>query len=229
MEDQAVLNYISRLLYNYWSGSKPKYSKKSPDGKEYFYIGKKIERFLINDKVKLFRENDDSLFGQVKRNFEHKCLHIREAITLKRLIDKSILQEIKTIGEENICHSTYTNGFIFSLFTSNIESHSFSKTGLHIAYVGSLSSYAQIDFNCFDTFSNTQIKNILIDGEEEDTLDNVGSLKFSQMLSLFLCETSRNPTSFFTIPMCLELSEWAFEQFKKKRFEVFKDFLKGCT
>ena len=65
MKDQAVLNYISRLTYNYWSKHKPKYSQKSPDGREYFYIAKKIECFQINDKVNLFREKGDSLSGQV--------------------------------------------------------------------------------------------------------------------------------------------------------------------
>lgn len=224
MKDQVVLNYMGRIIYNYYATEKPQKKSKSPDGEEYFSINGEIIRFVINEHLNIFRQIESSLFGEVNRSFDYPCTNIREAITLKKLVDKSIIGEIGIIGIENVCNSTYTNSFKFSKFTSNIESHFFSKKGLHIAHVGSLSSYSQIDFSCFDTFDNNQIKSILINTKEVN-IDSPESLKLSQMISLFLCETSRNPASFFTIPMCLELGEWAFNQYQNKKIEELKEFI----
>jgi len=152
-------------------------------------------------------------------------------VILKRLIYKSIFCEIQLIGKKYICHSTYTNSFEFPNFASNIEDHYFSKNGLHIAKVGSLSSYAQIDFDCFNTLDNESIKYILTNGRSGTKIEvnNEVSCMMSQMVSLFLCETSRNPASFITIPMCLELGEFLFESIKDNEILLAQSFIEEIT
>ena len=213
MQEQIYLNYVGRFVYGFrGSTHKPKTGDPDPDGKKYFLINGIVEKLEVSEVENLFRRDNRSLHGQTDRSFECKVKDIIDAIILKRLIDKSIYCEINLIGAKNICHSTYTNSFKFRNFTSNIEDHYFSKTGLHIAKVGSLSSYAQIDFECFDALDNSSIKYILTNGKSgtEIEFNNEISRQMSQMVSLFLCETSRNPASFLTIPMILEISEWFF-------------------
>ena len=214
MKDQSYLNYVGRFVYSFRNSShKPNKGELKPDGKKYFPINGKVKKFEVSIEENLFRKREQKLYGQTDRSFEHEVEDIADAIILKRLIDRSISYEIELIGEKSICHSTYTNSFKFRNFTSNIEDHYFSKNGLHIANIGSLSSYAQIDFDCFDTLNNNSIKYILTIGRcgTEIVVDNEISYKMSQMVSLFLCETSRNPASFITIPMILELSEWIYD------------------
>lgn len=213
MKDQIYLNYVGRFVYSFRNSShKPNKGEPKPDGEKYFPINGKVKKFEVSIEENLFRKKEQKLYGQTDRSFEHEVEDIADAIILKRLIDRSIFYEIELIGEKNICHSTYTNSFKFRNFTSNIEDHYFSKNGLHITKVGSLSSYAQIDFDCFDTLNNNSIKYILTNGQYDKKIvvDNEISYKMSQMVSLFLCETSRNPASFITIPMILELSEWIY-------------------
>ena len=199
LEDHKYLNYYGRVVYNFQS-------------------------IKLSDFQNLFRKDELSLHGQVSRFVSKECDSILQAITLKNLIDKSIYSEIKTIGKEYICHSTYSNCFVFPKFTSNVESHTFSKNGLHIAYVGSLSSYSEIDFSCFDSLNNEHIKYIFSNGKKGSAIEinNDISLKLSQMTSLFLCETSRNPTSFLTIPMCLEISEKLYKFARHHKYELFQ-------
>lgn len=203
-QDQAYLIYYGRVTYNH-----------NKDGNE----------------TNIFRNNGlvPKLAAEVKRSFSYDCKNISEAIFLKRIVDISILDEIQVIGKNDICNSTYTNYFIFPSFSSNIENYYFSKNGLKIAHIGSLSSYSQINFSCFDKFSNTAIKNVLISPHTASSIDNDASLKLSQMISLFLCETSRNPTAFFTIPMCLEIGERLFETLQNKTERdilIFKNAIK---
>lgn len=134
-----------------------------------------------------------------------ECENIADAIQYKTLVDRSIISEINIIPKDKICNFSYTNNVKLNNCTSNPEVHYFSKTnGLHIAKVESLSSYEKMDFTCWKGVTNFRIQEML-KGEEVST--NEESIALSQTLSLFLCESSRNPVSFFTAPMCFELSE----------------------
>jgi|GEM_PF-5031070 len=206
MRDIALINYLGRLVYSFERLT-------SHEGDTFsLQIAGNATEFTINESKNLFRLDEHKLHGQAARSYQLGVENIIDAIMLKRLVDMSICCEITKIGEEGICHSTYTNSFIFPQFTSNIEDHYFSKTGFHIAKVGSLSSYGQIDFNCFDSLTNANIQFILTNGARgtEIEISDPISRNMAQMVSLFLCETSRNPTSFITIPMCLELGEYLF-------------------
>ena len=226
-QNQAWLNYMGRVIYNYWKFEK-QFTSKEPNGDTLFLIGGEVTEFFVNKKVNLFRESENTLYGEVKRSLMYKVQDIADAITLKRLIDRSIVSEINIIGEENICDSTYTNCFVFPKFTSNIEDHYFSKNGYHNTHIGSLSSYVHIDFTCFNLITNNQIQFILTNGIKGNQIiiDNEISIKMSQMISLFLCETSRNPECIFTIPMCLELAEVICNLLSSKKFKDCKAILK---
>lgn len=195
LSDQSIYHYLGRMLYN-----------------------NNIDR---DKKINIFRENFDTNFADIERMKYFKCANILDAIFFKSLVDISIVNEIDIVGKENICNATYANVFYFynSKFSSNVENHYFSKRGLHVAHIGSLSSYSQIDFSCFNTINVQDIKNVFL-GKNIITKDDGKSLHLSQMISIFLCETSRNPTSFFTIPMCLEISEYIYKliyEFKDKK------------
>jgi len=65
-----------------------------------------------------------------------------------------------------------------------------------------------MDFSCWSNINNERIQNIL--GGRQQIKSDDESIVLAQTVSLFLCESSRNPSSFLTAPMCLELSEHLF-------------------
>jgi hypothetical protein len=161
-KDQTYLNYAGRLIYNYrcYYSTKSEYRKDSnvvsvkTTGNKPLYMKNSSEPYSV------FRGSDNALHGTVDRCFFYTGLNIKDCIIAKRHVDQSILHEIRILGD-NICHSSYANSFTVSQITSNIEGHYFSNRQSHLAVVGSLSSYAAMDFTCFDLINNQNLQSFL--------------------------------------------------------------------
>ena len=136
--DQSTYHYLGRMLYN--------------------------NRIDKDKKINIFRKELSTNFADIERIKYFECKDIIEAIYFKSLVDISILDEIDIVGKDKICNATYANAFYFSNsgFSSNVENHYFSKRGLHVAHIGSLSSYSQIDFSCFNAINVQDIKNVFL-------------------------------------------------------------------
>ena len=145
------------------------------------------------------------MHGNPDRFYSIKVNKISDIIIAKRWVDKSILKEMELLGD-NISCATYSNSFsLGALTSSNVEIHHFSKGKCHIAHIPSLASYSSMDFTCFDSIGSVSLREILTGNNRN--IDGIVSLQLSQIISLFFCETSRNPSAFLTFPMCLELAE----------------------
>lgn len=208
-KEQTYLNYAGRLIYNYkcYYSTNSEYRKQNNSNNVVLVKttgAKPVHTF--NESYSVFRVNDSDLHGTVGRCFSYTGLNIKDCIIAKRYVDQSILYEIGILGD-SICHSTYANSFTISRVTSNVENHCFSNRQSHLAIVGSLSSYAAMDFTCFDLINNQNLQSFLTGKDNSGWINNDISLCLSQLMSIFLCETSRNPSAFLTVPMCLELAE----------------------
>lgn len=204
-KDHSCLNYTGRVVYNYYI---PYVTTGGEVHRSWHHVktSNKQINIKLGSKDNVFRvDNDSKLHGNAERSFSIRVQKISDMIIAKRWVDKSIIKEIELLGD-TISSVTYSNSFsLGSLVTSNIETHYFSKGKCHIAYVASLQSYSCIDFTCFDSINNGSMQRILI-GQDKN-VDNVMSVQLSQIISIFFCETSRNPSAFLTVPMCLELAD----------------------
>ncbi|WP_425360635.1 hypothetical protein [Candidatus Tisiphia endosymbiont of Ceraclea dissimilis] len=206
-KDHSCLNYTGRVVYNHYV---PQRTYSVP-----YEVHKRLHCVKTSDKRidiqlgyehNVFRVSDYSgLHGNADRSFSIRVPKISDIIIAKRWVDKSILKEMELLGD-NISCVTYSNTFgLGAIATSNIENHYFSKGKCHIAYIPSLQSYSSMDFTCFDSINNASLQEILT--VKNKNIDGIVSLQLSQIISLFFCETSRNPSAFLTFPMCLELAE----------------------
>jgi hypothetical protein len=171
-------------------------------------------RCVYNSVSRSVYEKDD-LFWSEDNRITKRCVfkevkNIQEAIEFKVWVDKSIMEEIsyyRNAETSNIISSqTYSSYIIFSKykFSSNLENVCFSKHGARKTKVDSLGAYSTMDYSCFQQLSNNQIKSIL-KGEFTEELNDLQKSHFAQVMSLFLCEASRNPEALITLPMCLEI------------------------
>lgn len=63
-----------------------------------------------------------------------------------------------------------------------------------------------MEFNCWSVLDNNKIQTIF-KGKEDTFISYKEKYALSQVISLFACESSRNPTTYITAPMILELAE----------------------
>lgn len=68
-------------------------------------------------------------------------------------------------------------------------------------------SYKNIKYQCWEYIDNSVIKKIL-KGKLDQQLDYDQKISCSQIIAMIVCESSRNPTSYITAPMTLELIDY---------------------
>ena len=159
-----------------------------------------VTRILINNN------SDRELVFLKNRSAIVKCNNILEAVQSKAIIDSNIVKILNIISDKKLISLLdFTNHFVINNIGTSIESHCFSsKNGLHIAKINSLGTYDQMNYDCFVHVPITKLK-VILKGEQIDC-DLQTELHIGQIIGLFLCEISRNPSAIVTLPICIELA-----------------------
>lgn len=179
----------------------------------------------------IFRDNIQGNFASVNRNINIKCNSVKDLIRQQKIVDESLKLEL---GEQQKFSdlykkpfsSSYSLSFQFKDFSTNSENHLLNtkpddEHGYRLSKIGTLGTYENIQYTCWDGISNERLIKVL--NGKKVTIDNQESLALSQIVSLFACESSRNPTSFLTAPMSLELAEEEFNTRKTKLEKEIED------
>lgn len=74
-------------------------------------------------------------------------------------------------------------------------------------------SYKNIKYQCWEYVDNSILKMIL-KGNLSKSLDYDECISCSQIIAMLICESSRNPASYFTAPMVLDLIEYWINNYK---------------
>jgi len=74
-------------------------------------------------------------------------------------------------------------------------------------------SYKNIKYQCWEYINNSILKRILKEDLPE-SLNYDECISCSQVISMLICESSRNPSSYFTAPMVLDLIEYWINNYK---------------
>jgi hypothetical protein len=150
----------------------------------------------------------------LSRNIEIKCSSIKDMIRNQRLIDISLCNHLKTMEEhakkdDFIYKDSFSISYKFPNFISNIEiitlNTSTSGKPYRMSEIKTLGAYSNMEYNCWDVLDNNKIQTIF-KGKKE-VISYKEKYALSQVISLFACESSRNPTTYITAPMVLELAE----------------------
>jgi len=197
--EQQYLNCCGRYIYN---------SQDDNDG----------------DLENIFRDNNEDNFASVNRNINIECASIKELIKQQKIVNESLKLELERQQElsdefNKKYSSSYSVSFKFSNFSTNsenslINTRSGDTHGYRLAKIGSLGTYENIQYTCWDGIDILNLKEVL--KVEDIEVGEQEALALSQIVSLFVCESSRNPSTFLTAPMCLELAEKEFQSRKKK-------------
>jgi hypothetical protein len=184
------------------------------------------------DPENIFRDNDEGNFAAVNRNLNIECASIKELIKQQKIVDKSLKLKLERQQELSDEHdkkysSSYSVSFKFGDYTTSSENNlintrSGDTHGYRLAKIGTLGTYENIQYTCWDGIDITKLKQAL-KGEDVE-IDEQEALALSQIVSLFVCESSRNPSTFLTAPMCLELAEKEFTS-RKEKLEEKKESL----
>jgi len=176
------------------------------------------------DPENIFRDNDEDNFASVKRNINIECASIKELIKQQKTVNKSLKLELERQQElsdeyDKKYSSSYSVSFKFESFSTNSENHlintrSGDTHGYRLSKIGTLGTYENIQYTCWDGIDITKLKKVLKGKDAE--IDEQEALSLSQIVSLFVCESSRNPSTFLTAPMCLELAEKEFTSRKEE-------------
>jgi hypothetical protein len=208
--EQGMLNYFGRVIYNYHRNifkqnifrennllsramTLPcKHISKAITYKSY------IDRSLINE-LDIYSLNN-------KKTNKKEIKDILQYATGER---KAAIRNLHNEEEAWIISNyTYAQSFNMQSMCSNIEYHYFSKYGNHVAYMKELTAYDSMDYyyNHFNNIDVQELKEFFKGSQKEWSHQQEAGI--SQIITFFLCETSRNPATFFTFPMCLEIAEY---------------------
>lgn len=161
---------------------------------------------------------DEKTGKLISRHIEIECFCIKDLIKNQQLIDISLCHYLEEIYEKaKVDNTIYTTSFSLSYkfpnFISNTENivlnTSTSQKPYRIAEVKTLGAYTNMEYNCWNNIDNNKIK-LLFKGQYNKDLSDKEDYAFSQIISLFTCEASRNPTTYITAPMVLELAEYFY-------------------
>ena len=98
-------------------------------------------------------------------------------------------------------------------FISNIESVVLNTSSTEKPYrsskVATLSAYINMEHTCWNNINKQDIKQCFYGKTIKNSIEK--EYAFSQIISLFTCEGSRNPTTFLTAPMVFELAEHFYQ------------------
>lgn len=184
------------------------------------------------DLENIFRDNDEDNFASVNRNINIECSSIKKLIKQQKIVNESLKLELGRQQELSDEHdkkysSSYSVSFKFEGFSTSSENHlintrSGDTHGYRLAKIGTLGTYENIQYTCWDGIDIANLKKAL--KGEDIKIDEQEALSLSQIVSLFVCESSRNPSTFLTAPMCLELAEKEFTS-RKEKLEEKKESL----
>lgn len=166
----------------------------------------------------------------LSRNIEIKCSSIKDMIKNQRLIDISLCNHLERMEQQAkkdnfIYKDSFSISYKFPNFISNIESvtlnTSTSDKPYRISEIKTLGAYSNMEFNCWSVLDNNKIQTIF-KGESKIHISYKEKYALSQVISLFACESSRNPTTYITAPMVLELAEYFYHgERREERKELF--------
>ena len=155
------------------------------------------------DPENIFRDNDEDNFASANRNINIECASIKELIKQQKIVDKSLKLELERQQELSDEHdkkysSSYSESFKYEGYTTSSENNlintrSGDTHGYRLAKIGTLGTYENNQYTCWDGIDITKLKQAL-KGEVE--IDEQEALALSQIVSLFVCESSRNPSTF---------------------------------
>ena len=211
-EEAHLLHYAGNILYH--SQDKEYYNQKQN------YI-KKFESKKLFKTV--FREDQDSEFFKFNpaHTFQIESEDggnvFSELIRCHRILHKSLKMELKNIASNKIDNSyVFASSFRFKNFSTHLENHKLSKASGKLEFyrqdmIPNLGSYdsdnetsktlkkswQELDF--IDI--NAQIKKFFKTGGLDNNIE-----KINEIISLlFIAETNRNPATYITAPIFLEL------------------------
>jgi hypothetical protein len=185
------INKLGRLIYNYQS---------KPNDIDDFYFSRVVDK------------NTGKLLS---RQIEIECLSIKCMIKYQRLIDNSLYRylEVMSFNAKNdnfIYSASFSISYKFPKFISNIENVILNTSTTDKPYRTSenktLNAYSNMEYICWNSIDNKKLQ-LTFHGEYFDKLSNKEEYAFTQVISLFATEASRNPTTYVTAPMVLELAE----------------------
>lgn len=188
------INKLGRQIYNYQS---------------------EVDDF---DKFYFSRIEDQSTGTLLSRSIEIQCVSIKDMIKHQRLIDQSLIFYLKKMDKEAktsecIYNASFSISYKFLTFISNIESvalnTSTSDKPYRISEVKTLGAYTNMEYSCWNVLNNKKIQSVF-KGQYNEHTSYEENYAFSQVVSLFACESSRNPTTYITAPMVLEVAEKFF-------------------
>ena len=152
----------------------------------------------------LFRDKVTANFAAVNRNINIKCKSIKELIKRQKTVDESLKSELETQQElsdeyNKQYSSAYSVSFQFKSFSTNSENILLNTKpddthGYRLSKIGTLGTYENIQYTCWDAISNAKLIKVL--NNKKVTVDEEEALALSQIVSLFVCESSRNPSAF---------------------------------
>lgn len=189
--ESVDINRLGRKIYNYQS---------EPYDTDDFYYSRIVDK------------NTGKLLS---RQIEIKCLSIKCLIKYQRLIDNSLCRYLETMSlnakKDDFKYSaSFSISYKFPNFISNIESIILGTSTTDKPYRTSenktLNAYSNMEYTCWNSIDNKKIQ-FIFHGKYLDNLSNKEEHAFTQVISLFATEASRNPTTYITAPMVLELAE----------------------
>ncbi len=195
---QALFHYWGRVIYKY-------------DVNQYY----DTKKYIVNKNQNMFRDKYYKGINDIKKSITVECQDIKGIMQLNTLINDSLVQEISIVDsyKHKICDFSYSASFKIKNCTSNPEIHFFTKNEFHRAKIESLPSYTNMKFTCWNNISVNDIYQFF--NNSEHLANDNESVALAQTVSLFLCESSRNPMSLLTTPLCFEMAEFWSETIYK--------------
>lgn len=160
----------------------------------------------------------------LSRHIEVECTSIKDMIKYQKLIDISLFYYLEKITKDSnkdncIYTASFSISYKFQNFISNTENvvlnTSTSEKPYRISEVKTLGAYTNMEYSCWNSVDNTKIKS-LFKGQYNHYLSSKEEHAFAQIISLFGCESSRNPTTYITAPMVLELADYFYYEERRE-------------
>lgn len=182
-------------------------------------FGRQVYNYQSKDcniKDFYFSRIENQLTGElISRNIEIQCISIKDMIKHQKLVDQSLMLYLEKMNKEAknsecVYNASFSVSYKFPTFISNIESvvlnTSTSDKPYRISEVKTLGAYSNMEYSCWNVLNNKKIQTVF-KGQYNKYSSYEENYAFSQVISLFACESSRNPTTYITAPMVLELAE----------------------
>jgi len=173
----------------------------------------------------VIRESSHQYIGYINNNVNFQCSSIKEVIKCQKLVDGALNLELDFMQkcsnrDKQVYSTSFSVSYTLNNFTSSNENIKLTTKpndiyGYRLSKIGTLTTYENMEYICWDSLSNNERLCEILKGTSQVSSDQE-AYACSQILSLFTCETSRNPSCFITAPMTLELAEKDYIASQKK-------------